>query len=342
MTSGTSPIPNPAESWEAKLKEIQAEESYLKLSPEEQTKKLAEEKKAWENTKTKLKKDLYNFESLPDPADDEKLVQAEFTDAVKVSKESSRYDNMPDLPQKETTDQERADEKKKFEESKKEFENPERMREFLKTFDLCLKYIQEKTDLKFPTYSLDDKGKFVEQTAHCLKLTDHSKKGNLNPAEIAQRLKDKKTHPLHIGLIVEIGNVKENYLSLKNISMEVPLSSLKYEDLISQLKNFTNTVLFAMLCYDNQKKITPAGEAVDKKSQMAKPIHLNETSKKTGLQDLNQGGKVTINNGALDIGDNSIVSFQCNGQVWGKFDLKKAEQNSQKLPEQIENIKREK
>jgi hypothetical protein len=204
----------------------------------------------------------------------------------------------------------------------------------------------EKTPLKFPTFSLDDFGNTMEQSAKLTKFVDHSQKADLKPDEIKNRIVEKKSSPLNIGLVVEIGSITPNTLNLKNLSMEIPLASLMNSSLTEQIKAFTDTVLLAMVCYDRQKNNLPPvkqDKPGPEKKEEPRPVPVTPTAKKAGIGEIMQGGNVVNTNGGLEIGDTSTVTFRCNdGFIWGNFNVHRAAQNPKELPEILDRITKEK
>jgi hypothetical protein len=330
---------NQNESWEQREVQIKLEqaEQMAKMSPEQQAKFLLEERARFQEEQVKLKKELgYGEHYDPAKAKADPARQKEEQQQKEAELRFFEHREDPDRAKKMTPEQKESLQKQ----------------EFKKYFDAAAENIEQKKPFDFKSVALDNFGRQVIHQARMVKLTDHSQKNDLKPAEIWQRIEKKQAKRSQIGLKfdVDMGEDKKNSLGLTNVSMEISLESLMEGGLTEKLSRFTNMVYFAAQAHDRARQTElPASPATGTdKPKTAKPEKktnpaLEQNYKKYSINYSDKGEGQVNSAGALEQEGGSPVVFSLNnGEVWGSFRPETVPNNPKELQEALDKIANEK
>ncbi|MCC6643462.1 hypothetical protein IT411_01825 [Candidatus Peregrinibacteria bacterium] len=307
------------ESWEQKQAELEKDNADMlaKMTPEQKADFLAKEKIEFQKNQDKLRADL-GYKKF-DPEEHKK--------ALAGQKESTGFEQSLD--------------------KKKEKLPPADLKRFYELFTAATENIDGKKKFDFQSAAIDDLGKPVQHLARMSRLTDHSQKKVLQPAEILDRLQKEEASPFQIGLQIDIdmGEDKNNHLGLTNLSLEVPLVALLEGNFSERISHFTNLVLYAAVMHDKQQKeqakAAPAVAGVPQ--QPSKTVEkFEQEEQKFGLSQVGSSGSILPSHGGLEFGDTSTVTFNCNnGSVWGLLDLNAKPASGETLQESVDKISKE-
>lgn len=320
------------ESWEQRETQIRLEraEEFAKMSPTDQIKVLEEEKVKFNKEKEEARKTL-GFQKFDPKASAKAKQQTHYDEQSFKDRELAKFEQTLDKKNAKA-DTEAAERAPQVDQNR-----------FNELYQAAIHNIESKKPFEFQSMAVDDHGRLASHFARMTKITDHSQKNDLSPAEVSDRLSKKQTKPEQIGLTIDIdmGEDQNNHLGLMNLRLELPLASLQEGHFSEKIAKFTNIVLFAATLHDKQQKVANSKPAeVDQKKSFSQDIE--KIKEKSGLKTLrNEGGM--NNNPSLEQGDLSTVTFSCNnGAIWGTFDQHGISADPKELQESLDKITIEK
>lgn len=335
MSTQANPDPKSLESWERKEAIIRAEraEEFARLSPEEQQKILAEEKKAFEQSRQKLRADLGYGSFDQDAAKKPALSpEAEEQEKALAAREMEQKLSNPEPPGRPA--------------EKKEHHSTVDLPKFLALFDAARENIARQKPFEYQSVALDDFGRPVSQRAYMRGLFDHSQQLALDPDKIRQNVLKGKTRPEQISLDIEVdmGEQGDNSLGLTNLRLRLSLASLAEGQLLEKLARFTNMVYFAAHLHDRQKKLPVSGKEKEETGPVS-PQHIEIEKQKRQFKfgQLAADGGLRQSDGLFTGGNTGTVAFAINnGAVWGTFETHGAPSSPLVLQEALDKINLEK
>ncbi|MCC7432395.1 hypothetical protein IT412_02605 [Candidatus Peregrinibacteria bacterium] len=316
------------ESWEQRETQIKLEraEEFAKMSPADQVKVLEEEKVKFTKEKEEARKSL-GFQKFDPKASAEAKKQTSKDEQTSKDSELAKFEQS--LDKKSPQAQPEASEKDSQVDQKR----------FNELYQAAIRNIESQKPFEFQSMAADDHGRLANHFARMTRITDHSQKSDLSPAEVSDRLLKKQTKPEQIGLTIDIdmGEDQNNHLGLMNLRLELPLASLQEGHFSEKIAKFTNIVLFAATLHDKQQKVSNSKPAeIDQKKSFSQD--LEKIKEKSGLKTLRSEGGLN-NNPSLEQGDLSTVTFSCNnGAIWGTFDQHGISSNPKELQEALDKI----
>lgn len=331
----TTPTPHPLESWEQREAQIRAERAaeFSRLSPEEQQKLLAGEKKTFEESQQKLRQDLgygqFKAERSPGPSD--RTVEDQEREQAVAEMEGRLLER----------DSRAAPQEKNEQESLLDLKN------FLILFDAAVDNISGHKPFEFPSVALDDFGRPVTQKAFMRQIFDHSQSHKLRTDQIRERLLKKEARPEQISLDMEIdmGEDQNNSLGLTNLHLRLSLASLAEGHLTEKLARFTNLVYFAAFLHHRQQSQLPVTPAEGNRPRPATEQDnlYSQQKRRFAIGELSANGGLQLGDGIFEQGQTGTVVFSFNnGAVWGTFDEQGAPASPHQLQEALDKINLEK